>query len=145
MEKSEKVKIGQRDLGRLYLQVRRRYGLVARTRRSGREHQGFMVGRANAPKSNSSFGIKPSYEQIHSTAISMGFGVAEAIALSALLFSIWSHFNLKTASEASKCRKFANGRRCSHEFVHQEKVVEDDVEYIILWCIKKHKTKLRLS
>jgi hypothetical protein len=145
MEKYETSKIGQRDLRRLYLQVRRRYGLVARKSQNGKDQQEFMVGRANAPKSNSSSRVKPSYEQIHSTAMSIGFVDAEAIALSALLFSIWSHFNPKTASEASKCRKLANGRRCGHEFVYQEKVVEDDVEYIILWCIKKHETKLRVS
>lgn len=144
MKKNVQLKISQRDLERLALQVRRRYRRVAGKRQSGRGSQEFMVGRANVSMPNFASGLKPSYEQIHSTAISMGFGVAEAIALSALLFSIWSHFNSKVSSQASRCRKLSNGRKCGHEFIHQEKVEEDGMVYIILWCIKKHETKLRV-
>lgn len=110
MEKNEQLKIDQRDFEKLALQVRKQYGLVARKRQSGRSSQGFMVGRANAFRSSSTSLLKPSYEQIHSTAISMGFGYAEAITLAALLFSIWSHFNTKVSSQSSKCQKLSKGK-----------------------------------
>ena len=145
MEDNGQLKISQEDLEILSQKVRRVYGLGARKRQISRAGQEFMVGRANASKSNFASGVEPSYEQIHRIAVSMEFGAAEAIALSALLFSVWSHFDSRVSRQTSKCRKLSSGKRCGHEFVYQERVVENGMAYITLWCIKKHETKLRVS
>jgi len=83
----------------------------------------------------------PTEEELKRFVAIAGFGVGEAIALAALLFSIWSYYNPRTSKAKPVCQRMFNGRKCGSEFIESDK----DEEYIRLWCIRKHETKLRLK
>ena len=83
----------------------------------------------------------PTEEELKRFVAIAGFGVGEAIALAALLFAIWSHYNPRTSNTKPLCRNISNGTKCGLEFIESEK----DEEFIRLWCIRKHETKLRIK
>jgi len=70
-----------------------------------------------------------------------GFGVAETIALGALLFTIWSHYNPRADRSVAVCKKLYKGNPCGMQFISTEK--EDG--FIISYCSRKHMTKMRIK
>lgn len=70
-----------------------------------------------------------------------GLGVGEALALAALLFAMWSHYNPRLDKSAAICKKIHEGKKCGKKFIESEKTDE----FITLWCIRKHETKLRIK
>lgn len=88
---------------------------------------------------------RPSREEIQNvitpTVLAAGFGVGEAIALAALLLAIWNRISPKRDPSVPFCKKQYRGKMCRQQFIQTEK----DDKYITLWCVRKHKTKLRIS
>jgi hypothetical protein len=86
-------------------------------------------------------GKRPTEEELRRFVALAGFGVGEAIALAALLFSIWSYYNPRTSKTTPVCQSMFKGQKCGLEFIESEK----DEEFIRLWCIRKHQTTLRIK
>ncbi len=71
----------------------------------------------------------------------IGLGVGEAIALAALLLGLLNRYYPRTDKSIAVCERIYQGNKCGKRFVKSEKTDE----YITLWCIKKHETKLRIK
>lgn len=89
----------------------------------------------------------PSQEEFERYVISSGFGVSEALALGTLLYAIWCRFNPRKDQSMPLCSHLVRGlkgkarKKCGMRFVH----TEDHGDLIILYCLKKHVTKLRIK
>jgi len=88
---------------------------------------------------------RPSKEELQNVITPMvmaaGFGVGEAIALAALILAVWNRISPKKNPDVPFCKKLYKGKMCRQHFIETEK----DEKYITLWCIRKHKTKLRIA
>lgn len=87
---------------------------------------------------------KPSLSElqrfVQPAVLAVGFGLAEAIALAALILAIWNRLYPKADSSVPKCRKPYKGKHCGQQFID----IQNDGKFITLWCARKHKTKLRI-
>ncbi|MEW8663078.1 MAG: hypothetical protein AB2557_11550 [Candidatus Thiodiazotropha sp.] len=88
---------------------------------------------------------KPTEEELHEfvkpIVAAAGLGVGELLALGALLFAIWSHFNPRPGRSEAVCKRLFEGKKCGKKFVHTKKENGE----INLWCERKHKTVLRVE
>ena len=145
MSHGDHIKITEFDFRRLHREVASRFHNTAPIPEAFVENR---IRKRRPPPEQDNDGTSktdPTFDQIYDIAIEMGFGVSEAIALASLLFTVWVYYRTGSRKQVVACRKRFNGKLCGHPYVFEEKEIAGDEQYIVLWCEKKHKTKMRIK